>query len=68
MRAIWHALPDWALNPKDFLKQEWKVGFKDKLYAMIQSEAEGSLPDNLVRNPVYQVSFVFDSPSESNRL
>lgn len=56
MRAIWYALPDWSQNPKDFLKQEWRMGFKDKLYAMIQSEAEGSLPENLVRNPAYQVS------------
>ena len=63
MRAIWYALPDWALNTKDFLKQEWKLGFKDKLYAMIQSEAEGSLPDNLVRNPVYRVCVVYAAHS-----
>jgi hypothetical protein len=54
MRAIWYSLPDWSLNPKDFLKQEWKMGFKDKLYSMIHSEAEGSLPDMMARHPAYR--------------
>ena len=57
MRAIWYNLPDWSLNPKDFLKQEWKNAFKEKLYAMVGMQTEGTLPQNMVRNTVYEVRY-----------
>lgn len=55
MRAIWFTLPDWSISPKDFLKQEWKAGFKNKLYDMIHAEIEGTLSPEMLRHPAYLV-------------
>jgi hypothetical protein len=55
MRAIWYNLPDWTINPKDFLKEEWKQAFKQKLKEMTRMEEEGVLPNDMMRHPAYEV-------------
>ena len=59
LRAIWHNLPAWdelSSNPLEVGKAEWRAGFKSRMDNQIYKMHAGTLPENLKRNPVYEVS------------
>jgi hypothetical protein len=56
MRAIWNVLPKW--NPDDLgqaPKAEWRAAFKIRLDKFARAEADGTLPADNMRHPVYKV-------------
>jgi hypothetical protein len=57
MRAVWYNLPRWnpdSENPLERGKADWRDSFKSKLDDLAYKEAIGSLPEHLLRNPVYE--------------